>query len=159
MAGSISVAVRKAIADGLTAHFAALPDFNGTTDPAREVEVTYGYGFGSSATERIYTGRTSAQTPPAGLRAGANFRNETTSFDLNVLVKFIGGDAYEADQRLDDICDELEDWISLRKSNQLGVGLTSLRLDGYQGDYLQIDGGAASVRTYSILYTARNTTP
>lgn len=160
MTGSVSVPVRKALIDGLAAHFATLEDFNGVTKRERKVEVTYGYNFSSSARERIYTGRTNADTPPSSLRPGANFRNEQASFDLNVMVKFVGGNAYDADERLSAICDVLEDWISLRKSNQLGIdGLNWIRLDGYEGDYLQVDGGHASLRTYSIKFDARITTP
>lgn len=160
MGGSISVAVRKAVIDGIKERLDADSDFNGVTKRERKVEVTYGYRFDSSARERVYTGRTSAETPPAGLRAGANFRNEQATFDLNVMVRFVGGDAYDADERLSAICDEVEAFISLHKSNQLGIpGLNWIRLDGYEGDYVQIDNGHASIRTYSIRFDARNTTP
>ncbi len=66
---TIGPVVRKAVTDGLTTHLGGLADFNGSTAAEREVEVSYGYKFGSPATEQVYTGRSRADTPPAALRS------------------------------------------------------------------------------------------
>lgn len=154
---SLSVALRKASIDGLAAHFADLADFNGTTAPERDLEVTYGYDFASQATERLYTGRSRADTPPASLRAGRNYRDESGGFDLNILVQFIGGDAYEADLRVDAIADEVETWFADRKSSEIHPAVSTVRTDGWEADYAGIDGGSASTRTIRVHWTARLT--
>lgn len=156
--GSIGVPVRKATIDGLATHFAALDGFNGTTAPERDLEVSYGYSFTSRAAEKLYTGRSQAETPPAAMRPGRNHRDETGTFQLNIHVQFVGGDAYEADQRVDGIADEVETWIADRKSNELGIdGLLTLRVESWDADYAGIDGGTASTRTITVRWTARLT--
>lgn len=158
MPGSIGVAVRKAVMDGLETRFAALAAFNGTTAPERKTEVSYGYPFNSKAAEQIYTGRSFGTTPPAALRPGRNYRDERGTFELNVLVRYLGGDAEQADLRLEDICDVLEEWLADRKSNELGVtGLLTLTVTGWRGDYMGMDQGHAALRTYTVEWTARLT--
>jgi hypothetical protein len=153
---SIGVTVRKAVTDGLATHFASLSDFNGATAAEREVLVSFGYSFGSQETEQVYTGRSRADTPPAALRSGRNTRNESGEFDLNVMVRFVGGDGYDAELRAEAIGGEVEDWFADRKSNELGVtGLLSLICTGWVADYAQIDGGTAALRTYTVRWTAR----
>jgi hypothetical protein len=152
---SIGVAVRKAVTDGLAAHFAGLSDFNGAT-PEREVTVTFAYSFGQRYNEQVYTGRSRAATPPAGMRSGRNTRNESGEFDLNVMVRFLGGDGYDAELRAEAIGGEVEDWFADRKSNELEVtGLLSLIVTDWDADYAPVDGGTAAVRTYTVRWTAR----
>lgn len=153
---SIGVAVRRAVADGLAAHFASLSDFNGGTAPEREVTVTFAYPFGQQFNEQVYTGRSRADTPPAGMRSGRNTRNESGEFDLNVMVRFVGGDGYDAELRAEAIGAEVEDWFADRKNNELEVtGLTSLIVTNWAADYAPVDGGTAAVRTYTVRWTAR----
>jgi hypothetical protein len=153
---SIGVAVRKAVTDGLATHFGSLSDFDGNTAPEREVSVSFAYPFGHQSTELVYTGRSRAETPPAGMRSGRNTRNESGEFDLTVMVKFLGGDGYDAELRAEAIGGEIEDWFADRKSNELGVsGLVSLLCGGWSSDYVGVDGGTASLRTYTVRWTAR----
>jgi hypothetical protein len=153
---SIGVSVRKAVTDGLTTHFANLSDFNGNTAPEREVVVTFAYPFGQQFTEQVYTGRSRADTPPAGMRSGRNTRNESGEFDLNVMVRFIGGDGYDAELRAEAIGGEVEDWFADRKNNELAVdGLLSLIVTNWDANYAGVDGGTAAVRTYTVQWNAR----
>ena len=153
---SIGVPVRKAVTDGLVTHFASLSDFNGATAPEREVVVSFAYAFGSQHTEQVYTGRSRADTPPAALRSGRNTRNESGEFDLIVMVKYMGGDGYDAELRAEDIGGEVEDWFADRKNNELGVtGLLSLIVTGWVAEYAQVDGGSAALRQYTVRWTAR----
>ena len=154
---SIGVAVRKAVTDGLAEHLGDLSDFNGAAAAERETAVSFGYQFGrQELTEQVYTGKSSAETPPAGMRSGRNTRNETGTFEINVMVRFIGGDSYDAELRAEAIGGALEDWLADRKNNELGVdGLNSLVVTGWRGDYAQVDGGAAALRTYTVRWTAR----
>lgn len=154
---SIGVAVRKAVTDGLETHLGSLSDFNGTAAAERETVVSFGYLFGrQEITEQVYTGKSSAETPAAGMRSGRHTRNETGTFELNVMVRFIGGDGYEAEQRAEQIGGAIEDWLADRKNNELDVdGLNSLTVTGWRADYAQVDGGAGAVRTYTVRWTAR----
>lgn len=155
---TIGPVVRKAVIDGLTTHLGSLAAFNGTTAPERDVEVSYGYPFASTATEKVYTGRSRADTPPAALRSGRNHRNENGVFDLTVAVSYIGGDAYDADLRAAAIGGACEDWLAARKSNELGVdGLLSLVVESWDADYAGLDGGTGSLLTYKVRWTARLT--
>lgn len=151
---SISVDVRRAVLNGFAGRLAYLLDYN---PEAAELEatVTYGYDFGPPVTARVYSGRSRGESTPM-IRAGRSARNETGWFDVNILVQMLGGDAEEADMRCAAIGSELESWLADRKSNQLDVdGLNSLHVESWLADYTAVDGGMASVRTYTIRYTAR----
>ncbi len=154
---SIGVAVRKAVTDGLADHLGDLSDFNGVAAAERETVVSFAYLFGrQELTEQVYTGRSRADTPPAGMRSGRNTRNEAGDFDLNVMVRFVGGDGYDAELRAETIGGAVEDWLADRKNNELGVdGLNSLVVTGWVADYAQVDGGTAALRTYTVRWTAR----
>ena len=155
--GSLVVPVKKAVLDGFADYLAGLDDFNGNAAPERNVEVSYGFNFGSVAAEMVYGGKANGQTPPAALRSGANVRQETGTFDVSILVKFVGGDTYDADLRVDEIGSEFEEWAAARKSNQLGIsGLQTFTVRSWEADYMQVDGGTASIRTYSCQFTGRN---
>lgn len=153
---SIGVPVRKAVTDGLTTHFAADSDFNGTTAAEKQTVVSFAYDFSNLHREHVYTGRSRGDTPAAGMRSGRNTRNETGTFDLNVMVRAIAGNAYDAELRAAAIGAEIEDWFADRKSNELDVdGLGSLVLESWEADYAKVDNGTAAIRTYTIRWTAR----
>jgi len=158
MAGSIVTDVKQAIVTGLTTAFAALADFNGTTAPERKVAVAYGYDAATQAAERVFTGRSRADTPPAALRSGRNYRDEAGFFDLIVLVAYVGGNASQAEDRSLAIGQVVEEWIADRKSNELGVtGLQTLRIDGWDLTPLFNDRGHMAELTYRLRWTARLT--
>lgn len=153
---SIGVAVRKAATDALAAHFASLSDFNGNAAPEQKTVVAFGYDFSNLHREHVYTGRSRADTPAAGMRSGRNTRNETGHFDLNIAVRVVSGNAYDAELRCEAIGAEIEDWFADRKSNELGVtGLLSLVVESWDADYAKTDNGTAAIRTYLIRWTAR----
>jgi hypothetical protein len=153
---SIGVPVRKAVTDGLAEHLGALSDFNGTAAAERKTAVAFAFDFTGLPREHVYTGRSRAETPPAGMRSGRNTRNETGHFDLTVMVRSVGGDAYEAEERAEAIGGEVESWFADRKNNELGVtGLNSLVVESWEADYAKTDNGAAALRTYVIRWTAR----
>lgn len=153
---SIGVAVRKAVTDALADHLGGLSDFNGTGVPEQRTVVAFGYDFSNLHREHVFTGRSRADTPPAGMRSGRNTRNELGRFDLTVQVRVVGDDAYAAEARAEAIGGEIEDWFADRKSNQLGVaGLISLVMGPWEADYRGIDNGTAALRTYVVRWTAR----
>lgn len=153
---SIGVAVRKAVADGLAEHLGDLSDFNGNGVPEQKTVVAFGYDFSNLHREHVFTGRSRADTPPAGMRSGRNTRNETGRFDLTVQVRVVGDDAYAAEARAEAIGGEVEDWFADRKNNELGVtGLNSLVVESWESDYRGIDNGTAALRTYVVRWTAR----
>lgn len=157
VAHSIAAALTTAVINGLATHFAGMSNFNGINPAEQKTVVSYGFNFGSRAAEQVYLGRIAADTPPAGLRAGRNFRNESGTFDLTVLVRLPGKDASDAIARLFAIGHEIEDWIGERKSGEgLGVtGLQTLLVDSWAADYAGIDSGTGALLTYSVAWTAR----
>lgn len=88
MASSVIVAARKSVRDGLEA---ALVD-----DPS--MTVTYAWDPESSDARQIFTMRPEGETPPASLKAGRTFRNETGRFRVVVHIEAPGGDPEEADE-------------------------------------------------------------
>ena len=158
---SIGVAVRKAVTDGLSTHFAGLSAFNGTLASEQKTVVAFGYDFSNLHREHVYTGRSRATTPPAGMRSGRNTRNESGTFDLNVMVRAVpSGDdvdpAYQAELRAEAIGAEVEDWFADRKSNELGVtGLLSLVVESWEADYGKGDNVMNVIRTYVVRWTSR----
>ena len=160
---SIGVAVRKAVAEGLSDHLDGHSDFNGAAAPEKKTVVAFGYDFSNLHREHVFTGRSRADTPPAGLRSGRNTRNETGHFDLTVTVRIVpsalpeaGDAAYQAEARAETIGGAIEDWFAERKNNELGVdGLNSLVVESWTADYAKTDNGMAAIRTYDIRWTAR----
>lgn len=154
---SIGVAVRKAVTDQLAEHFGGLSDFNGAAAPEREVMVTFGYSFGQPYNEQVYLGRSNADLAPAGMRSGRQTRNEDGEFELTVMVRFVGGDGYDAELRAEEIGGEIESWFADRKNNELDVdGLTNVGITGWRQDYAQIDGGIAALRSYTVRWHSRH---
>lgn len=149
--------VRKAVIDGLRTYLAGLADFNGATKPEDDVEVRYGYQNGWKAAEKVYLGRARADTPPAALRTGRNIRNESGTFDLIVFVDSKpGADPEEAEARAFAISGACEDWLSLRKSNELGVaGLQSLLVKGWDSDLGPSDSSSGALVRLTVAWTAR----
>jgi len=156
MAGSLITSVRRAITEGFRTHLSALPAFNASAGEG-EVVVEYAYTFEAPSAQRVYTGRAQADTPPAALRAGRNHRNETGTFEVNILVQLAGSSPEEADLRVDAIGTQFEEWVADRKSNELGIGLTSLYVVSWIGDYFGVDGGSGAIRTYTVRWNARLT--
>lgn len=157
VAHSVAADLTVAVIGGLTTMLAGKDDFNGTTAPEQRTVVSYGFRFGSKAAEQVYLGRMSADTPPVALRPGRNFRDETGTFDISVLVKLPGLDASRTIQRLFAIGNEIEDWLSLRKSGEnLSVaGLQTLLVESWAADYAGINSGTGALITYTVKWTAR----
>lgn len=154
-ADTIALDLRKAVIAGVRTDLAAKADYNGTTRPEWKVEVTYGFNFASLAMEQVYLGRVRAETPAHGLRPGRNYRDEMGEFDVNVRVRIPGASVEKAEERLFAISGEVEDWISLRKSNELGVaGLQTLVVARWASDYRGIEKGAAATRTLTLAWRA-----
>ena len=159
MAGSIVVALKAAVVSGLTTHLASLAEFNGTTSPERNVAVAYAYDLRTHDAERVFAGRARAETPSAAMKAGRNFRLERdSSFDLIVLVGYVGGSAQDAEARALAIGAEIEGWIADRKNNELGVtGLIGVSVDGWDLVHLMNDRGHMAELTYRVTWRARLT--
>lgn len=149
MSGTIQHLVRKAVIDGL----AALPAL-------ADVRCAYAYEFGEEAQvrERIFTDRARAQTPPAAIRSGRNHRDETTDFDLVLLVEGVGMSAYETDERTAVLQTAVEEWLADRKSNELGMtGLNWIRAERWESTNLGNDRGSLTEWRLTIRYNARLT--
>lgn len=153
---SIAPALRVAVINGLTTHLASLAAFNGTTARESRAEVRFGWTADWKAAEKVYLGRARATTPAAGLRPGRNVRAETGTFELNVSANLPGHDAETAEARAWAIAGEVDDWLGLRKNNELGVtGLQTLTVTGWEADYGSSDSGAGAVVTLTVSWTAR----
>lgn len=153
---SIGVALRKAVTDALAEHLGGLSEFNGNAVAEQKTVVAFAYDFSNLHREHVYTGRSHADTPSAGVRSGRNTRNETGRFDLNVMVRVVADDAYAAEARIAALGGEVESWFADNKSNELGVtGLSSLVVESWAGDYSKVDNGTAAIRTYVVRWTSR----
>lgn len=148
MAGSIVVAVRKAVVAGLD----ALPALD-------DVQVTYAYVWDDTRQrERIFTGAARAVHEPAALKAARNFRNEEMEFDIILQIEGVGMTSDETDQRAIDIGAEVEGYIADRKSNELGItGLNWLRMARMELNNRGNERGTLSEITYTVRYNARLT--
>jgi hypothetical protein len=144
------------VLSGLRTHLAAEDDFNGTTAPEERTEVRYGWETGWQATEKVYLGRSRAATPPAALRTGRNVRQESGTFELIVYVIKPGASPEDAEARAFAIAAECEDWLSTRKSNELGVtGLQSLIVSEWASDLGPADSGNGAIVTLTLSWSAR----
>lgn len=144
MAGILLVAVRRAVADGL----ANLPEL-------ADVHVSYGWDAGVSGSQ-IFTGNARATTDPSGLRAGRNVRDEDAEFDLVVNVAAEGKSLEESDEQAAEYGRAVEEFVSDRKSNQLGVpGLQWIRIESWEMRSGQADYGSASQIVYRVRYRGR----
>lgn len=150
MAGSVLVAVKKALIAGLT---------TAINDP--QVSVTYGYQGGDETVRRdqIFTDRSRATHDPAALKAGRNFRNESVDFDIVVLSAGVGIKQDECDTRAFALGRFVEEFIADRKSGEtLGVtGLNWIRVTGFEHTPLNAPNGCLSELRYHVRYDARLT--
>lgn len=153
---SVAPALRAAVIGGLETHFTGLDDFNGTTARESRTEVRHGWSADWQAAEKVYLGRARATTPPAGMRPGRNLRNESGSFEINVSANLPGQDIEAAEARAWAIAGEIDDWLSLRKNNELAVtGLQTLAVTGWEADCGSSDSGSGAVVTLTVSWTAR----
>lgn len=147
---SLLVQVRSAIVAGLQPVYAADP----TTE---QVLVEYAWKASVSARERIWTGTSTFSTAAAAMRSGRNVRQETGRFDLIVRVEGIDRTAEWTSTRALQLGQVADDWISVRKNNELGItGLQTLTIDG-DGTLLEAfnESGYLADITYPVKYTAR----
>lgn len=147
MAGSVVVAVRKAVAEGL-ASLIALTD------------ATVSYAWDPSLEERyqIFTGRSTAQTPPAALKSGRNFRSEEATFQLVIQVVEVGGNGLDGDEKAMEFGQVVEEWLADRKGNELGVtGLNWIRAESWELNGGPNDRAYISQLIFTIRYQARLT--
>jgi hypothetical protein len=150
--------LKRALVDGLSDLFAALPDHNGMTRSEWRTEVTYGWPFGNAPAEVVYFGRARADTPPAAMRAGRNYRDESGELEIVVVCAAVGGSAEDADDRAHAHREAIETWIADRKNNELGVrGLQSLITTGWESTPAGNDNGHVTGLTVTVRWTARLT--
>lgn len=151
MAGSVMVAVKRAVIDGFKAHLKQVAEY-------ATVEVDYGYSTALAAHEAVFCGRGSSDTPPAAIRAGRNHRDEDGEFIVAVIAKALGGTQLDADERAFGIGGELETWLADRKSNELHVpGLQSIGVAGFEMAPMYADTGHLTEVEYRVTYRARLT--
>lgn len=149
MAGSVVVAVRTALADGIRTALA---------DP--KVSVTYGWQGGDEAArrEQVFTNRPRSTHDPASLKSGRNFREEVMDLDIVVLVSRPNAYPQDVDARALEIGTVVEEFIADRKSNELGIpGLVWLRMAGMDLQNMYGAGGSLTEITYTVRYHARLT--
>lgn len=150
---SVAPEVRSAVISGLATHLAATAGFNSGES---KVEVRYGYSSAWKAAEKVYLGRARAETPPAALKSGRNFRNERGTFELIVYIHKPGTDPEEAETRAFAVAAECEDWISLRKNNELGVtNLQWLIVSGWESDLGPDGSSSGAIVRLTVAWSAR----
>ena len=150
MAGSVVVAVRKALVAGIR---------TAVNDP--KVHVSYGWEGGdeSSRREQIFTDRPRATHDPAALKPGRNFREEDMELDLVVRVAGVGKSPEQTDERAIALGLLVEEFIADRKAGEtLNVdGLIWLRVSRMELNNRYAPNGSLSEITYTLRYHARLT--
>ena len=150
--------LKVAVKAGLEELFGGLADFNGDVTPDWRTEVTYGYPFGQSPSEFVHFGRCRADTPPAGVKSGRNFRNETGELELIVVCMVPGGSPEDTDARAHAHREQIEAWIADRKNNELNVsGLQTLTTRGWESTPFGNDLGHGTEIRITVHWTARLT--
>lgn len=157
MSGSRLIQVSESIIEGLADTLGGLSDFNGQTRNEWNVSVTYGYDWSVQHAECVFLGRAQAQTPPAAMRAGRNFRDETGERDLIIRTSAVGGDQLAAEDRAFAIGVVVEEWVADRKNGPPVAGTQTLKITGWDLISAGSDSGHAAELTYRLQWTARLT--
>lgn len=157
MAGSILVAVRSALIDGLKAPGTGITST--INDATHEVEIAFQWKQDESVREWIYTGSARFSHASAAMRAGRNYRDEVGKFSVVVLVAGVDLTQEETSTRCMEIATAVEEWIADRKNNDLGVtGLQTLVVDGDGAlDEMFRESGHLAIAEIPVKYTARLT--
>lgn len=154
MSGPIIVTVRKKLIDALK------PVVQGTAGMSH-VSVVYQYPTGNEEpAEIVWTQNAQLDMQSASLRAGRNYLNESSSFDLVINTSRPGFDVLEAAQRVIDIGVVVVEWIGDHKNGDaLGIDeLITLSVAGAgTQDEVLIETGVAGRMQIPITYTARLT--
>jgi hypothetical protein len=151
MAGSCIVAVRSALMAALGPAITAVVGME-------DVHVDYQYPTGDNEPrECVWTQNARMDLTSASLRAGRNFLNEESHFDLLVRSARPSTTPEDAAQRAIDIAQVAIEWVGDHKNNELGVpGMQTLTVDGEarQSEQL-IDSSTAASVLIPIKFTAR----
>lgn len=147
MAGTLIVAVRKAVTDAI----ADLPEFS-----AARVDMTWSAKV--QVREQAFTTDAKFTHEPASMRAGRNFRNETGRFSVVVLVTGVDQDMTWSSTRAVELGTAVEEWIADHKSDIDVDGMNWIVVEG-DGALLEVydDRSTKALLSYSVVYEARLT--
>lgn len=147
MAGTLIVAVRSALTDAL----AALPEFE-----AARVDMTWSPK--PQVREQVFTTDARFTHETAGLKSGRNFRNETGTFELDVLVEGVDQSMTDTTARAVELGVVAEEWIADHK-NSLGVSGVNWIIISGDGRLLEMyeDRATKALLGYTVTYNARLT--
>lgn len=154
MAGSIVVAVRKALVTALT------PVIQGTAG-MEQVEVGFQYPAGDAQLrEVVWTQNPQIDLQSASLRAGRNFLNETSTFDVVLMSWQPATTAEDAATRVIEIGEVIAAWIGDHKNGEtLNVpGLQTLTISGSASQTETLENESVTGRMQiPVRFTARLT--
>jgi len=149
MAGSVVVACKRALVDGLTGQ----PGMSGGTF----LQVTYGWpGDDLAERECIFMGRARADQPTAALGAGRRRRTDDGTFEVIVRV-LVNGTPEQAEERALEIGTEVEEWVADHKTLGGVTGLNWAVVDGWELNNATAETGSLAELIYTIRYQARLT--
>lgn len=147
MAGTVSVAVRSAVAAGL-ADVSELETF----------DVSYAWKPASVQRRQVFTLNARGDTPSASLRSGRNYRNETGTFEIVVHVEQPGQDQEATDTVCSAALTAVQEWVADRKNNELAVdGLNTFTEESWRMTGGVTDHSTVSQAFLTVRYTARLT--
>lgn len=147
MAGTLIVAVRKAVTDEI----AALPEL-------ADARVDMTWNAKAQQREQVFTTAAKFNHQPAAMRGSRNFRNEQGEFELVVLVTGVDQDMTTTATRAVELGTAIEEWVADHKSD-IGVdGLNWILVSG-DGGLLELydDRSTKAILSYSVTYEARLT--
>jgi hypothetical protein len=157
MAGSLLVAVRSGVIDGLANETTGIVSTVNTGGAL--VEIRYAWRLDESVREWVFTSEATFTHDSAAMRSGRNFRDEVGKFNLVVLVAGVDSSQEETSERALVIATACEEWIADRKNNELGIsGLQTLTVAGDgRLEEMYADAGHLAIVELPIKYTARLT--
>lgn len=153
MAGTLIVAVRVAVVEGL----AALPAYTTKVNGHRP-HVSLGWPVGKKDREKVFTQSATFTHEPASMKSGRTFRNEQGRFEVVVWVEGVGENQETTSERAVTLGTAFEEYVADHK-NSLGVaGLNWVVVDGDgRLDEAFNDRGSLAQLIYTVRYDARLT--
>lgn len=118
--------------------------------------VSYSWKADTRERNQVFTMRGRGETPPASLRPGKTFRNESGSFEVVVHVHAVGKDQETADEQALAYGAVIEDYFAINRTPGI-TGVNWWVVASYEMDGGPSDRASVSQLIYTVRYDARLT--
>lgn len=145
---SINIPIRVAVIEGLSDLAELTADF----------EVRYSWRRNWLARGQVFTANSTYESPPAALRSGRNYRDESGTFDIVVRYEAEGFDQAGTDLACETGLALVQTYLADRKSNELGVtGLQWVREESVTFAGGHTDHSTIAEAIMTVRYAGRRT--